>query len=243
MGHCGGTDPYCQQGCSPTCANCTYMTGIESSSARKDPSAESLVGRFGARGQDQPCVGQRVVQEAMRKIQEGPAGTRIQDVQSQHQGRTEGHTPTKSEKWKMGSISVVTPTSLRGNVGDDKQSSNNIVLAQQNVMSSTSHTVPENVVADEDGDAEYEVDEQQKRCWTGAPRRPPGPVQRRGLWAPPTWYRSQWSFCFCRCRLSILSSNRERMVDSLFLLNQGALFNRQVRRLSKNLQIFDGIFS
>jgi hypothetical protein len=180
MGHCGGTDPYCQQGCSPTCANYTYMTGIETSSASKDPSADTLVGRFGARGEDHPRVGQRAIQEAMRKVQEGPARTRTRDVQSQHQARTEGRTPTTFEKWRMGSINFLTPTSLGGNVSDDKQSFNNIILPQQDMMSSTPHTVPENVVADEEEGAEYEIDEQQKRCWIDAPRRPPGPVQCRG---------------------------------------------------------------
>ncbi|KAI4831278.1 hypothetical protein E4T44_09587 [Aureobasidium sp. EXF-8845] len=140
------------------------MTGIEVSVACKDLTADTLVGRSGARGEDQSRVGQRAVQEVMRK----------------HQIGTEGRTPTTLEKWIMGSINVVTPTSLGGNVSDDKQSFNNNILAQQDVMSSTPHTVPGNVVADEDEDAEYELDEQQKRCWTGAPRRPPGPVERRG---------------------------------------------------------------
>jgi hypothetical protein len=156
------------------------MTGIQTSSSCKDLSADTLVGRLGARGEDQPRVGQRAVQEAMRKVQEGPTRTRTRNVQSQHQARTEGRTPTAFEKWKMGSINVVTPTSLGGNVSDDKQSFDNIILAQRNLMSSTPHTVPENVVADEDEDAEYEIDEQHKRSWIDAPRGPPGPVQRRG---------------------------------------------------------------
>jgi hypothetical protein len=185
MGHCGGTDPYCQQGCSPTCANYSYMTGFEISSARKGSSADTLVGRFGARGEDQPRVGQRAVQEAMRKVQEGPTRTRTQNILPQHQGRVRGRTPTTFEKSKIGSISVVTPTSLGGKVSDEQPSSSNIILPQQNVMSSTPHTVPENVVADEDEDAEYEIDQQQKRSWIDAPRGPPGPVQGRGSWTCP----------------------------------------------------------
>jgi hypothetical protein len=60
------------------------MTGIETISACNDPSADSLVGRCGARGDVQPRVGQKAVQEAMRKVQEGPARTKTQKVLSQH---------------------------------------------------------------------------------------------------------------------------------------------------------------
>jgi hypothetical protein len=175
MGHCGGTDPYCQQGCSPTCANYTYTTGIETISACKDPS-----------GDIQPRVGQRAVQEAMRKVQEGPARIKTQEVLSQHQGWAGERTPTTFEKSKIGGISMVAPKSFAGNVGDGEQSFNNTNLAQQNVMGSTPHTAPGNVVPDEDEDTEFEVDEQQKSRWTGTPRRPPGPVPRRGSWRPPT---------------------------------------------------------
>jgi hypothetical protein len=152
------------------------MTGIETFSACKDPSADTLVGRFGVRREDQPRVGQRAVQEAMRKVQEGHAQTRTQSMLPQHQARFEEQTPAILKTSAMGSTSIVTQMSTVVNVGDDKQSFNNINLTQHNVVNSTPHTAPENTVADEDKVGEVEVDGQQKGHWTGTPRRPPGAV-------------------------------------------------------------------
>jgi hypothetical protein len=185
VGHCGGTDPYCQQGCSPTCANYTYMTGIETVSACKDPSADTLVGKLGSRGDGQSRVGQRAIQEAMRKVQEGHARGAHSSL-LQHQARFEGRTSATFETSRMESTSIVASSSSLATASDGKQSLNNINLPRENMMSSRLDTALENAVEDEDEDAEHEVEELQRCRWTGVPRRPPGPVQRRGSWEPPT---------------------------------------------------------
>jgi hypothetical protein len=185
VGHCGGTDPYCQQGCSPTCANYTYMTGIETVSACKDPSADTLVGKLGSRGDGQSRVGQRAIQEAMRKVQEGHA-REVHSSLLQHQARFEGRTSATFETSRMESTSIVASSSSLATASDGKQSLNNINLPRENMMSSRLDTALENAVEDEDEDAEHEVEELQRCRWTGVPRRPPGPVQRRGSWEPPT---------------------------------------------------------
>jgi hypothetical protein len=185
MGHCGGTDPYRQQGCSPTCANYTYMTGIETVSACKDPSADTLVGKFGSRVEGQPRVRQRAVQEAMRKVQQGYARGAHSSL-SQHQARFEGRTSATFETSRIGSTSIVASSSSLATASDGKQSLNNINLPRENMVNSRLNTAAENAVEDEDEDAEYEVEELQRCRWTGVPRRPPGPVQRRGSWEPPT---------------------------------------------------------
>jgi hypothetical protein len=184
MGHCGGTDPYCQQGCSPECVNYTYMTGIETVGACKDSSADTLVEKFGNRGDTRPPVGQRAVQEAMRKVQEGHARG-AHSTLPQHQGRFEGGTSATFETSGLGSTSITASSSSVATASDGKQYFNSINLSRQNMTSLTPRTAPKDVVEDEDEDAEYEVEEPQRRCWTGAPRRPPGPVQRRGSWEPP----------------------------------------------------------
>lgn len=186
MGHCGGTDPYCQQGCSPNCANYTYMTGIETSNACKDPSADTLVGKFGNRGEGQPRVGQREVQEAMRKVQEGRTQSRTQSSLPQHQARFEGRTPTAFETSGIVDTKAVASTSSALTAGEKQSVMNNINLPSRNMVSSTRSTASEHAVEDEDVDAEYEVEGPQRCCWTHAPRRPLIPVQRREFWENPT---------------------------------------------------------
>jgi hypothetical protein len=136
VGHCGGTDPYCQQGCSPTCANYTYMTGIETVSACKDPSADTLVGKLGSRGDGQSRVGQRTIQEAMRKVQEGHA-REVHSSLLQHQARFEGRTSATFETSRMESTSIVASSSSLATASDGKQSLNNINLPRENMMTKT----------------------------------------------------------------------------------------------------------
>jgi len=126
MGHCGGTDPYCQQGCSPTCANYTYMTGIEIVGAYKDPSADTLVGKFGNRGENLPRVEQREVQEAMRKVQEGHTQGRTQSNLPRHQARFPGRIPTTFEPSGIMNPSTVAPTSSGLAASDARRSLNNM---------------------------------------------------------------------------------------------------------------------
>ncbi|KEQ68727.1 hypothetical protein M436DRAFT_67857 [Aureobasidium namibiae CBS 147.97] len=126
MGHCGGTDPYCQQGCSPTCANYTYMTGIETVGAYKDPSADTLVGKFGNRAANQPRVEQREVQEAMRKVQERHAQGGTQSSLPQHQVRFQGRNSTTFETSGMVNSSTVAPTSSGLTASDARRSLNNM---------------------------------------------------------------------------------------------------------------------
>jgi len=184
MGHCGGTDPYCQQGCSPKCANYTYMTGIEAVDACKDPSADTLVGNFGNRGGNQPRVKQREVQEAMRKVQERHAQGGTQTSLPQHQVRFQGRIPATFETSGMVNPSTVASTSSGLTASDANGSLNSM---PRDMVSSTPRTAPGCAVEDrdEDADAEYEVEELQ-RCRMGAARRPPCPVQRLRSWEPPT---------------------------------------------------------
>jgi len=182
MGHCGGTDPYCQQGCSPKCANYTYMTGIETVGACKDPSADTLVRKFGDRGGNQPQVEQREVQEAMRKVQERHAQGGTQISLPQHQVRVQGRIPTTFETSGTVDSSTVATTSSRLAASDANRSLNNM---PRDMVSSTPRTAPGGAVEDGEEDTEYDVEELQ-RCRVGAPRRPPCPVQRRGSWEPPT---------------------------------------------------------
>lgn len=182
MGHCGGTDPYCQQGCSPTCANYTYMTGIEAFGACKDPSADTLVGKFGNRGGNQPRVEQREVQEAMRKVQEGHTQGRTQISLPQHQARFQGRIPTTFETSGMVNSSMVAPTSSELTASNARWSLNNM---PRDMVSSTPRTAPGGALEDGEEDAEYEVEELQRCRMGAAARRPPCPVQRRGSWEPP----------------------------------------------------------
>lgn len=186
MGHCGGTDPYCQQGCSPTCANYTYMTGIQTVTACKDPAADTLVEKFGNSGESQPRVGQRAVQEAMQKIQEGRTQLRTQSSLPQHQARVEGRTFTTFETSAIVNTSTVATTSSVVTPSDRKQSLNDTNSAPRNMVSSTPRTAPANAEENGDEDAEYEVERLERRCWTDAPMRPSDPVQRRSVWEPPT---------------------------------------------------------
>ncbi|CAD0110896.1 unnamed protein product [Aureobasidium uvarum] len=162
------------------------MTGIEVGNSCKDPAAETLVGKFGSRGDGQPKVGQRAVQEAMRRVQEGDSQTRIQRTLPQHQARFEGHTPIKFEALRTVNAGAVVSTSSLVTASDETQSTNTTLQQQQKLVSSTADTGPQGVVEDEDEDAEYEVEELQRCCSTDVPRRPPGPVQQRVSLEPST---------------------------------------------------------
>jgi hypothetical protein len=100
-----------------------------------------------------------------------------------HQVRFDGRTPITFETMGMVNTGAIASTLSVVAASDEKQSSNNTDLIQRNVVYSTPRTAAGNVA--EDDDAEYEVEELQRRCRTGVPKRPSGPVQRRGSWEPP----------------------------------------------------------
>jgi hypothetical protein len=111
----------------------------------------------GVEGGDQPRVGQRAVQEAMWKVQEGHAQTRTQSILPQHQVRFDGRTPITFETMGMVNTGAIASTLSVVAASDEKQSSNNTDLIQRNVVYSTPRTAAGNVA--EDDDAEYEVEE------------------------------------------------------------------------------------
>ncbi|KEQ90530.1 hypothetical protein AUEXF2481DRAFT_33862 [Aureobasidium subglaciale EXF-2481] len=158
MGHCGGTDPHCRQGCSPACANYTSMTGIESAS--KNHSADSVVEEPRAKAHNQPLVGQPAVQEAMRKVQEGRVAlARTQNLLPQHQVRFDGRMPTTSGLLQP--TDGTRPTASSTIASDDKSSAeDNTDMARHTLVSSTA----EPVLEDEDEGAEYELDDLQRCC-------------------------------------------------------------------------------
>lgn len=144
------------------------------------PSSENLGTEGGTN------LGQRAVQEAMRKVQQGHAQTRTQDILPQHQVRFDGRTPTTFETMGMLNTGTIASTSSVVATSDEKQSLNDVNLTQRVVSYSAPHTASEAIVEDEYDDAEYEPEKLQRHRRTGVPRRPPGPVQRRGSWEPPT---------------------------------------------------------
>ncbi|THW54457.1 hypothetical protein D6C89_09893 [Aureobasidium pullulans] len=150
MGYCGGTDPYCQQGCTSTCGNYTYMTGIEN--ARGNESANEIVEKTGIGEQkaeiNQSRVGQRPVQEAMRKVQEGPVPAKTQGLLSLHRELLQSRGPTTTGARSTDAAAIVAASSTVA-ASDEKKISNASRL--QNMASSTiAH-----VIADgDDGDAE-----------------------------------------------------------------------------------------
>jgi hypothetical protein len=80
----------------------------------------------------------------------------------------------------MANIGTIALTSSVVAASDEKQSLNAVNSAQRVVSYSAPHTASEAVVEDGDSDAEYKPEELQRHRRTGVPRRPPGPVQRRG---------------------------------------------------------------
>lgn len=149
MGYCGGTDPYCQQGCTSTCGNYTYMTGIEN--ARGNESANEVVEKTGIGEQkveiNQSRVGQRPVQEAMRKVQEGPVPAKTQGLLSLHRELLQSRGPTTTGASSTNAAIVAASSAVAAS--DEKKLSNASRL-QNMVSSTTAH-----VIADgDDGDAE-----------------------------------------------------------------------------------------
>lgn len=163
-----------------------YMTGIQSTTACKDPIADALIGKFGNRGEGQPRVGQREAKEAMQKVQEGRAPSRTQSSLPQHQARFGGRTHTAFETSAIANTSTVTSISSVVTVSDRRQSFNDINNVPRNMVSSTPRTAPANAVEDGDEDAEYKVEDLERCRQTSNPVRPPGPMQRRGFGKPPT---------------------------------------------------------
>jgi len=174
MGYCGGTDPYCQQGCTSTCGNYTYMTGIEN--ARGNETANKIVEKPGIGEQkveiNQHPVGQRAVQEAMRKVQEGPVPAKTQGLLSLHRVLLQSRGSTTTGARSTDAAIVAASSTVAAS--DEKQISNARRL-QNMVSSTTAH-----VIADgDDRDAEYEMDNLQRCSWTNESRVPPRALQRR----------------------------------------------------------------
>ncbi|THY06148.1 hypothetical protein D6D03_02536 [Aureobasidium pullulans] len=149
MGYCGGTDPYCQQGCTSTCGNYTYMTGIENACGNE--SADGIVEKTGIGEQkaeiNQHPVGQRAVQEAMRKVREGPVPAKTQGLMSLHRELLQSRGPTTTGASSTNAAIVAASSTVAAS--DEKKGSNASPL-QRMVFSTTAH-----VIADgDDGDAE-----------------------------------------------------------------------------------------
>ncbi|THY82739.1 hypothetical protein D6C92_09916 [Aureobasidium pullulans] len=149
MGHCGGTDPYCQQGCTPTCGNYTYMTGIEN--ACENETANEVVEKPGTGEQkveiNQHPVGQRAVQEAMREVQEGPLPAKTHGLLSLHRELLQSRGPTTTGASSTDAAIVTASSTVAAS--DEKKISNARRL--QNMVSSTTAHV---IVDGDDGDAE-----------------------------------------------------------------------------------------
>jgi hypothetical protein len=181
MGHCGGTDPYCKQGCTPVCANYTYMTGIESTC--RDGQNTTVNGDFVVLDADveKHQTQQETIQRAMQKVRKGPVPTktRISPLSQHHSSSEQTIVSEMAPRTKDSSVIASTPLAT----GDENtHSSNEISLTMQTVSSSLDNTVGEE---DDELDAEYEEDEVQKSNWTVEPRQPPEPVQQRASWIPP----------------------------------------------------------
>ncbi|THZ68505.1 hypothetical protein D6C85_07453 [Aureobasidium pullulans] len=174
MGYCGGTDPYCQQGCTSTCGNYTYMTGIENACGNE--SANEIVEKTGIGEQkaeiNQHPVGQRAVQEAMRKVREGPVPAKTQGLMSLHRELLQSRGPTTTGASSTNAAIVAASSTVAAS--DEKKISNASRL--QNMVSPTTADVIEG--GDEEY-AKYEKDNQQRCSWTNEPRVPPRALQRR----------------------------------------------------------------
>ncbi|THY11738.1 hypothetical protein D6D01_08814 [Aureobasidium pullulans] len=175
MGYCGGTDPYCQQGCTSTCGNYTYMTGIENACGNEP--ANEVVEKPGTREQkveiNQSRVGQRALQAAMRKVQEGPVPAKTHGLLSLHREFLQSWGPTTTGAKPTDAAIVASSSTVA--TSDEKQISNASPL--QNLVSSTTA----HVIADGgDRDAEYEMDNLQRCSWTNGSRVPLRALQRRG---------------------------------------------------------------
>ncbi|THX72083.1 hypothetical protein D6D05_07994 [Aureobasidium pullulans] len=174
MGHCGGTDPYCQQGCTSTCGNYTYMTGIENACGNEP--ANKIVEKTGTGEQkveiNQHPVGQRAVQEAMREVQEGPLPAKTHGLLSLHRELLQSRGPTTTGARSTDAAIVAASSTVAAS--DEKKISNASRL-QNMVSPTTAHVI-------EGGDeeyAKYEKDNQQRCSWTNEPRVPPRALQRR----------------------------------------------------------------
>ncbi|CAD0028115.1 unnamed protein product [Aureobasidium pullulans] len=126
------------------------MTGIEN--ARGNESANEVVEKTGTREQEveinQPRVGQRAVQEAMRKVQEGPVPAKTQGLLSLHRELLQSRGPTTTGARSTDAAAIVAASSTVA-ASDEKKISNARRL-QNMVSSTTAH-----VIADgDDGDAE-----------------------------------------------------------------------------------------
>ncbi|KAI4726175.1 hypothetical protein E4T49_06062 [Aureobasidium sp. EXF-10728] len=123
----------------------------------------------------------------MRRVQEENPQARPQRTLPQHRARFEGRTPIRFETLRtVNSGSVVSRSSLVTASNETQSANNSTLQQQQKLVSSTADTELQDVVEDEDEDAEYEDEELQRSCWTDVPKRPPGPVQQRVSWESST---------------------------------------------------------
>ncbi|CAD0015473.1 unnamed protein product [Aureobasidium pullulans] len=150
------------------------MTGIEN--ARGTESANEVVEKTGTGEQkveiNQSRVGQRAVQEAMRKVQEGPVPAKKNGLLSLHRELLQSRGPTTTGASSTNAAIVAASSTVAAS--DEKKISNASPL-QRMVFSTTAH-----VIADgDDRDSEYEMDSLQSCSWTNESRVPPRALQRR----------------------------------------------------------------
>ncbi|THY16335.1 hypothetical protein D6D00_08947 [Aureobasidium pullulans] len=125
------------------------MTGIDNACGNE--TANEIVEKTGTGEQkveiNQQPVGQRAVQEAMRKVQEGPLPAKTQGLLSLHRELLQSRGPTTTGASSTNAAIVAASSTVAAS--DEKKGSNASPL-QRMVFSTTAH-----VIADgDDGDAE-----------------------------------------------------------------------------------------
>lgn len=150
------------------------MTGIEN--ACENEPANEVVEKTGTGEQKveigQHPAGQRAVQEAMRKVQEGPLPAKTHELLSLHRELLQSRGPTTTGARSTDAAIVAGSSTVAAS--DEKKISNASRL--QNMVSSiTAHVIE----GGDEEDAKYEKDNQQRCSWTNEPWVPPRALQRR----------------------------------------------------------------